>query len=686
MLSSASFRHLGLPHLHRLQAQPSYILSPRPALSFSLSSRRRYLCRHLSRTLQVKCIDAAQPYDTEFKLATALVVESCTTTSSPAENPVLSLKIAIIGFGNFGQFLAKTLTRQGHTVLAHSRSDYFHAALRLGVRFFSDPNDLFEEHPEVILLCTSIISTGEFLKTLPFQRLKRNTLFVDVLSVKEFSKDLMLSVLPADFDIICSHPMFGPESAKLGWKDLFFVYEKVRIDGGESRVSRCERFLDIFAREGCAMVEMSCAEHDQYAAESQFITHTVGRVLKMLNLVSTPINTKGYEKLLDLVENTAWDSFDLYYGLFMYNKNSLAMLKKLNSAFEALKDELLEGLDDVARKRLYESDAKVDSLLDNGWVLKEDHNGFASERAASESERSQDAVPWKINGSALGIEQWSKSSSLKIGIIGFGNFGQFLAKTFVRQGHEVLAHSRTNYSDVADSMGVSFFSDVDDLFEEHPEVILLCTSILSVEKVLKSLPVQRLKRSTLFVDVLSVKEFPRSLFLQNLPPYFDILCTHPMFGPESGKNGWHGLTFVYDKVRIGNVESRKSRCEKFIDVFAHEGCKMEEMSCAEHDKHAAGSQFITHTVGRVLEKLKLESTPVNTRGYETLLNLVENTAGDSFDLYYGLFLYNVNAMDQLERLDLAFESLKKQLLQRLHGVIRKQHFKDGISSDSVQRV
>ncbi|PKI72692.1 hypothetical protein CRG98_006900 [Punica granatum] len=127
-----------------------------------------------------------------------------------------------------------------------------------------------------------------------------------------------------------------------------------------------------------------------------------------------------------------------------------------------------------------------------------------------------------------------------------------------------------------------------------------------------------------------------------------------MFGPESGKNGWEGLTFVYDKVRIGYEESRKSRCEKFLDVFAREGCKMEEMSCADHDRHAAGSQFITHTVGRILEKLKLEPTPINTRGYETLLNLVENTAGDSFDLYYGLFLYNVNAMDQLERLDLAY--------------------------------
>lgn len=37
--------------------------------------------------------------------------------------------------------------------------------------------------------------------------------------------------------------------------------------------------LQFFAREGCTMVEMSCQEHDAQAASSQFITHTVGRML-----------------------------------------------------------------------------------------------------------------------------------------------------------------------------------------------------------------------------------------------------------------------------------------------------------------------------------------------------------------------------------------------------------------------
>ena len=40
--------------------------------------------------------------------------------------------------------------------------------------------------------------------------------------------------------------------------------------------------------------------------------------------------------------------------------------------------------------------------------------------------------------------------------MGFGNFGQFLARTFVRQGHSVCATSRSDYSVVAAELGVDF--------------------------------------------------------------------------------------------------------------------------------------------------------------------------------------------------------------------------------------
>lgn len=41
---------------------------------------------------------------------------------------------------------------------------------------------------------------------------------------------------------------------------------------------RCDRFLSLWETERCKMIEMSCDQHDEYAANSQFITHLTGNL------------------------------------------------------------------------------------------------------------------------------------------------------------------------------------------------------------------------------------------------------------------------------------------------------------------------------------------------------------------------------------------------------------------------
>jgi len=101
---------------------------------------------------------------------------------------------------------------------------------------------------------------------------------------------------------------------------------------------------------------------------------------------------------------------------------------------------------------------------------------------------------------------------------------------------------------------------------------------------------------------------------------------------------------------------------------------MIEMSCEEHDRLAASSQFITHTVGRVLASMDLKSTSIDTKGYQSLLNLKANTEKDSFELYYGLFMYNQNATEELNKLEQAFDTVKKELFERLHELVREELF------------
>lgn len=99
----------------------------------------------------------------------------------------------------------------------------------------------------------------------------------------------------------------------------------------------------------------------------------------------------------------------------------------------------------------------------------------------------------------------------------------------------------------------------------------------------------------LVVDVLSVKLYPRHLLLRVLPEDVGILCTHPMFGPISGKGSWNGLPFMYDQVRVS--DEMQTVCQTYVGIYEQEECRMVKMTCEEHDTDAASSQFLTHMTG-----------------------------------------------------------------------------------------
>lgn len=60
----------------------------------------------------------------------------------------------------------------------------------------------------------------------------------------------------------------------------------------------------------------------------------------------------------------------------------------------------------------------------------------------------------------------------------------------------------------------NIYRSVDALCEEQPDVLLICSSILSTESVVRTIPFHKLRPDTIVADVLSVKQFPRNLFLE----------------------------------------------------------------------------------------------------------------------------------------------------------------------------
>lgn len=175
----------------------------------------------------------------------------------------------------------------------------------------------------------------------------------------------------------------------------------------------------------------------------------------------------------------------------------------------------------------------------------------------------------------------------------------------------IIGLSRRDLSEQARAIGCEYVRSAELLMDEEPEVVIFSTSIMSLDSVLAKFPTSRLS-DCLVVDVLSVKMYPQELLLRHLPSNADILCTHPMFGPESGKDTWYNLPFVYDRVRINPL--RMNVCDQFLQIWNTEGCKMVPMSCSQHDSYAASTQFITHTTGRLNSHLS-EASPHHVTGH-----------------------------------------------------------------------
>lgn len=134
---------------------------------------------------------------------------------------------------------------------------------------------------------------------------------------------------------------------------------------------RVERFLNIWEAERCKVIEMSCEQHDEYAANSQFITHLTGRILWQQNLVPTPVDTKGFQTVLNLVENTCKDSFDLFFGLYYYNSYATSQLQKIREALAGVERQLAAKEAYLAARAEVSSDQRSRILEECKSLIKE---------------------------------------------------------------------------------------------------------------------------------------------------------------------------------------------------------------------------------------------------------------------------------------------------------------------------
>jgi hypothetical protein len=98
---------------------------------------------------------------------------------------------------------------------------------------------------------------------------------------------------------------------------------------------------DYFASKKLKVVEMTPDQHDRMAANSQGLTHFVGRLLEEYGLGDSPIDTLGARKLLAIKQQTTGDSWQLFNDLQHYNPYTKKMRLQLGEAYDKVYNKLL---------------------------------------------------------------------------------------------------------------------------------------------------------------------------------------------------------------------------------------------------------------------------------------------------------------------------------------------------------
>jgi arogenate dehydrogenase (NADP+) len=244
--------------------------------------------------------------------------------------------ITIVGFGRFGQVLADIL-QTDFTVrivdplsknqeLARSKGlEVVEAkeALNCDAIFFCVPISLFEK------------TIQDYVENLPNSAKK--PIFVDVLSVKSHPKHVFEKYLPEGTQAMLTHPMFGPDSVKAkGLKDQRLVLDRFKMHDETYAF-----WKNYFEEKGLAVVELPAEEHDRMAAESQGLTHFVGRVLGEFGFKNTPIDTLGARMLHEIQSQVCNDSWQLFEDLQTYNPETRAVRVRLSNSLSTIFNKLL---------------------------------------------------------------------------------------------------------------------------------------------------------------------------------------------------------------------------------------------------------------------------------------------------------------------------------------------------------
>jgi len=240
-----------------------------------------------------------------------------------------------------------------------------------------------------------------------------------------------------------------------------------------------------------------------------------------------------------------------------------------------------------------------------------------------------------------------RKKRLKIAVIGYGRFGKLLTQFLLPFGEiNVISKQKIKDKQIL-KLKYAELANMDWIIPAVP--------ISEFENVLKKIR-PYLKSGSLVMDICSVKVLPCKLLKKYIPQNCQILGTHPMFGPDSAKNGLNGLQIVICPLRIS-----KETLNQVVGVFRKLKLKIIETSPGNHDKQAARCLGLVHLIGRALLDMKIKEQPINTLGFKRLLAVNETVKNDSWQLFFDMQRFNPYASKTRSEFINSLKSLNEKI-------------------------
>lgn len=235
-------------------------------------------------------------------------------------------RIAIIGYGRFGRLLAKILKPYGEIFILSN-----HPVETKGLKQI----DLVELGSMDWVIPAVPISALEATLKKMSRFLQPGSLVMDVCSVKVYPCRWLKKYIPKNVEIIGSHPMFGPDSAKAGLAGLQVVICPLR-----QSTERLAQVRAVFKNLGLKITETSPADHDRQAALNLGLVHFIGRALAKVMTPKQDITTLGYERLQAIYENVNNDSWQLFFDMQNFNPYTKKIRSNFVKALEGLQTQI----------------------------------------------------------------------------------------------------------------------------------------------------------------------------------------------------------------------------------------------------------------------------------------------------------------------------------------------------------